>query len=51
MIASAALIELAALICYWELAPLPLASALMLAAIVLALMGEKPVCAAQGNVL
>ena len=51
LIPAAAMIELATLACYWELAPLPLASALMLAAIVLALMGEKPVCASKENML
>ena len=51
MIAAAAMIELATLICYWELFPLPAASALMLAAIVLALMDGKSVCGRQENVV
>jgi len=51
MIPAAALIEAAALICYWEMAPLPLASALMLSAIVLVLMGGKTVCGEAENML
>lgn len=51
LIPPAAMIELATLCCYWELAPLPLASLLMLASAVLVLIGEKPVCGAQENVL
>ena len=50
-IPAAVMIELATLACYWELAPLPLASLLMLGSIVLTLMGEKPVCGARENVL
>ena len=51
MIPAAAMIELATLICYWEMAPLPLASVLMLGAIVLVLMGEKSVCGEEKNML
>lgn len=51
LIPAAALIEVATLICYWELAPLAIASSLMLSAIVLVLMGEKPVCADRENML
>ena len=51
LIPAAALIEAATLACYWELAPLPVASLMMLSAIALALMGEKPVCGARENVL
>ena len=43
-IPAAALIELATLICYWEMAALPLASLAMLSAIVLVLMGGKRIC-------
>jgi len=51
LIPAALLIELATLACYWELAPLPLASLMMLGATMLVLMGEKPVCSANENVL
>ena len=48
---AAAVIELATLCTYWELAPLPFASLLMLGAIVLLAMNGKSVCGAQKNML
>jgi len=51
LIPAAVLIEAATLSAYWELAPLPLASLMMLAAIVLALMGAKSVCGRKENML
>ena len=51
LIPAAAMIELATLSAYWEIWPLPFASLLMLGAIVLVLMGEKPVCGTRENVL
>lgn len=51
LIPAAAMIELATLSAYWEIWPLPFASLLMLGAIVLVLIGEKPVCGTRENVL
>lgn len=51
MIPAAVMIELATLICYWELAPLPLASALMLTAMMLVLFSGKRVCGESKNMV